>query len=82
MAITGVQWCDFIIWTPKECTIERIAFDHKFWESTYVYLRNVYYCYILPELIYPCLHLGLDIMYYDTFNQTNSIFNQEQQHEE
>ena len=39
------------------------------------------YGYILPELIYPCLHLGLDIMHYDTFNQTNSILNQEQQHE-
>ena len=37
---------------------------------------------ILPELIYPCLHLGLDIMHYDTSNQTNSILNQEQQHEE
>ena len=82
MAITGAQWCDFIVWTPKECTIERIAFDPKFWESTYAYLRNVYYCYILPELIYPRLHLGLEIMHYDTFNQTNSIFNQEQQHEE
>lgn len=65
MAITGAQWCDFIVWSPKQCAVERIPFNPTFWLSTKLYLTSIYYNYILPELIYPRLPLSLDIIHYD-----------------
>lgn len=70
MAITGAKWCDFIVWTPKECVIERIPFNPKFRESMYTNMRYTYYNYVLPELVYPCTHLELDIINYQHFHET------------
>lgn len=33
LAITQRKWCDFVIYTPKSLSIERIPFDNVFWES-------------------------------------------------
>ena len=27
MAIAEVEWCDFIVWTPNDMTVERISFS-------------------------------------------------------
>uniref|UniRef100_A0A1X7TX40 Uncharacterized protein n=1 Tax=Amphimedon queenslandica TaxID=400682 RepID=A0A1X7TX40_AMPQE len=48
MAITGAKWCNFVVWTPKKCTIQRITFNPYFWESTYSQLKDTYFCHILP----------------------------------
>ena len=34
MGLSGARWCDFVVWTPKECIIERIPYDEKFWKLT------------------------------------------------
>ena len=73
MAITGAQWCDFIVWTSKDCTIERIPFNIKFWGFTYPYLKTIYHNYILPELVNPRINLGLDIVEYDHYNYLSLI---------
>ena len=65
MGLTGAQWCDFVVWTPKECIIERIPYDEKFWELTKQHLKQIYFSYILPELVYPRICLGLDVIKYD-----------------
>ena len=34
MAVTGIHVCDFVIWTPKDISIQRINFDNEFWSKT------------------------------------------------
>ena len=31
MGVTGASWCDFIIYTKKGISVERIAFDPAYW---------------------------------------------------
>ena len=64
MAILKVSWCDFIVWTTKDMTVERILFDQSFWSSCFTNLRNIYISSLLPEIIYPRHHLSLDILQY------------------
>ena len=33
MALAGVKWCDFVIFTFKNHTVERISFDYDFWDD-------------------------------------------------
>ena len=48
MALAGVLWCDFMIYTFKNYTIERIQFDVEFWKSMQIRLTKFYFQYILP----------------------------------
>ena len=41
MALTGVSWCDFMIYTFKNVTIERIQFDAEFCESMQTHFHKV-----------------------------------------
>ena len=68
MGIVGVEWCDFIIWTTKGMTIERIQFDKLFWTSCLIYLRSVYLEYVLPEIISPRFPNNLNIVNYNYQN--------------
>jgi hypothetical protein len=52
MALAKVEWCDFIVWTPNDMTVERISFSKSFWDSCYTKLKSVYLSCILPEIIY------------------------------
>ena len=56
MAIVGVEWCDFIVWTTKDMSVERIAFDSTFWTTCVHQLQFIYQTYVLPEIIYPKLN--------------------------
>ena len=42
LAITNRKWCDFVVWTPKGLSIERINADATFWTET-----------MLPKLLAP-----------------------------
>ena len=53
MGITGSQWCDFVVWTPKGISIERISFDSTFWNNMIPKLENYYDSALLPELVAP-----------------------------
>ena len=33
MALTGAKWCDFIIYTKKGVSVQRIRFDEQFWTA-------------------------------------------------
>lgn len=33
MGITGTEWCDFLVFTKKGLSVERIAFDHQYWQD-------------------------------------------------
>lgn len=41
MGIVGVEWCDFIIWTTKDMTIERTYFDKTFRRKCLEKLKSV-----------------------------------------
>ena len=49
MAICDVDFCDFVIWSPKGIAIERISRDRKFWDSLYPKLEAFYKETLLPE---------------------------------
>ena len=53
LAITGRPWCDFVMWTPKGMTVERIHFHAAFWEGVKMKLVSFYRRAILPELTLP-----------------------------
>lgn len=38
LAVTQRKWCDFVVWTPKDVSIQRIGFDQNFWEAMLIKL--------------------------------------------
>ena len=54
LGILGLQWCDFVLWTPEDMSIERIRFDPQLWESfIQPKLHQFFSSYVLPELVLP-----------------------------
>lgn len=53
LAITKRSWCDFVVWTPKGISVERIQFDPSFWQAMVPKLDSFYHDAILPELTAP-----------------------------
>ena len=49
MALCRVSWCDFVIYTHCDFTIERIKFNEDFWDSIQEKLTQFYFKYILPR---------------------------------
>ena len=77
MAIVGVKWCDFVVWTTKDMFVERVSFNQSFWNMCYSKLKSVYLSFILPEIIYPRIPLNLDIIQYDAFPTPNEVYSSE-----
>lgn len=54
MAISKKPWCDFVVWTPKGISIQRIQQDSTFWsDSMLPKLLSFYENALLPELAAP-----------------------------
>lgn len=51
MAVCNVSFCDFLIWSPKGITVERILQDSVFWEGLLPRLQKYYRCVLLPEYL-------------------------------
>ena len=49
MALAKVTWCDFMIYTFKNYSIQRIRFEPDFWEIVQPSLTDFYFQYILPK---------------------------------
>ena len=49
MALSKVPWCDFIIYTFKNYTIQRIRFDSEFWDNIQTNLTEFYFKHLLPK---------------------------------
>jgi hypothetical protein len=79
MAITNVNWCDFIVWTTKDMHVERIIFNSTIWDTFYSKLKSIYSSFILPEIIYPRIHLDQDIIEYPPFplSTASEVFDRE-----
>ena len=61
MAITKRQWCDFIVFTLKGISIERINFDPDFWKDLLYCLIEFYDNCLGPEIVSPVHMLGLKV---------------------
>ena len=54
MAIGEWKWCDFVVYTTKGISIERIPFNSTFWESELLpKLTEFYTLCVAPEIVCP-----------------------------
>ena len=62
MAVGQRAWCDFVIYTTKGLSVERIKFDREYWTNTLLPKLEAFYdnC-IAPELVSPVYTLGLPL---------------------
>ena len=62
MAIGERPWCDFVVFTGKGLSIQRIEFDENFWKDRLLpRLVDVYNNCVVPEIVSPVHPLGLPI---------------------
>ena len=62
MAISGRSWCDFVVYTLKGLSVERISFDSSFWEKELLpKLISFYDNCVVPEIVSPVHTLGLPV---------------------
>ncbi|XP_069134924.1 uncharacterized protein [Argopecten irradians] len=50
MAIYELEWADFVIWTKKGISVERISFSETMWRSILPKLTDFYLHAVLPEI--------------------------------
>lgn len=47
MGVTGAKWCDFVVYTSKGMSIERIPFDVQFWNGLSETFKSHYFKHFL-----------------------------------
>ena len=51
ISLLGVDWCDFVVFTPAGLHVERIHADPEYWEQIlFPKLSKFFFDYVLPEL--------------------------------
>lgn len=53
LEVTNRKWCDFVVYTFKDISIERIERNETTFASMFPSLRDFYYFYVLPKLVRP-----------------------------
>lgn len=62
MAITEQSWCDFVIYTEKGISEERIPFDAEFWNNKLLpKLIDFFDNCLAPEIVSPVNALGIPV---------------------
>lgn len=51
MAILGVEWCDFVVYSNGMVIVDRILADADYWENLEEKLEQFYLCHVVPELL-------------------------------
>ena len=49
MGVTGASWCDFIVYTKKGFSMERIAFDPAYWAELREKLASYYFAQFIKH---------------------------------
>ena len=49
MAVCNVDFCDFILWSPKGMFVQRIERDVEFWNELQFKLTNFHHNVLVPE---------------------------------
>lgn len=66
MAVTERYWCDFVVYTEKGISVERIEFDSAFWSDLLLKLSSFFENCLAPEILSPIHALGLPVRNLDT----------------
>lgn len=59
MAITSRKWCDFVIFTNKGLSVERISFDPDYWKCLLLKLEEFYDSCLCPAIVSPIHLVGM-----------------------
>ena len=51
MAVAKVKWCDFVLWSPGEISVQRIPFNEELWKKMEEKLIDFYLKWMVPELV-------------------------------
>lgn len=47
LAVTGLEWCDFFVWSVDACHLETINFDQNFWNGVKNAVDTFFFTYHL-----------------------------------
>ena len=62
LAVTERKWCDFVVFTNKGVSVERIKYDREFWESKLLpKLINFYDNCLCPSIVSPVHLMGMKV---------------------
>lgn len=61
MAIGERAWCDFVVYTQKGFSIQRIYFNKTFWNNAFPKLKSFYNNCVVPEIVSPMHAVGLPV---------------------
>ena len=61
MAVGERIWCDFVVYTQKGFSIQRIPLDKSFWENAFTKLKLFYDNCVVPEIVSPMHAVGLPV---------------------
>ena len=71
MAIGVCPWYDFIVYTSKGVSVERVRYDQEFWEKDLLpRLEEFYNKCVAPEIVCPVRLLGNLMILRDLRRQT------------
>ncbi len=51
ISITGSQFCDFVVWTEKDCAVVRVLMDADYWTTLLKRAQEFFHKVSLPELV-------------------------------
>ena len=51
MAILGIEWCDFVVYSKGEIVIDRILADLNYWDHLSQKLEQFYIQHVIPEVL-------------------------------
>ena len=55
MAIAGLTWCDFVVYTLMGMYVERVSFDSSLWkDNMFPKLSDFYYKFGIQYILAPC----------------------------
>ena len=62
MGVGKRPWCDFVVYTKKGISVERVPFNETYWNNKLLPKRIEFYdsC-VLPEIVSPVHALGLPV---------------------
>ena len=47
LGVTQAKWCDFVIYTDRGLSIERIKYDHEYWINMKNMLQSFYFAHFI-----------------------------------
>jgi putative phage-type endonuclease len=50
MGFLKLPWCDFVVWTPDDFSIERVPFDKPFFDDMVQEMKEFYHSKFIPRL--------------------------------